>query len=665
MATVRCSKSAMSVIRLVSVPVLGLLVLAAAGAPNAPAPASAARAPAGPPDGTYIYALSRNGGNVGTTTVVIHRRDDVRELETDEAGSAAAARVHILGSYRYSDLGVQSYSGTYQAPFLRSSPLGRLYKFRAAPDYHAQTTVRYRAGAASLTASIDGTPFADLLGVPADVKRAVRIPWLFDAPFMTGTLLLPAFRHRSNEASLAPVSEAFPSGVATVAQRLVRAAAAFPGTPKSDLAVDVPGLVRVWFDPATYIVHEAHFTAVNFDARLLSYIKGGYTAPFAPELPGAPAPPLAREISTVTAADGTSLGALVSRPPGGKAPSPVVVLVPPGPGAGADYDGEGPTPMYPDLARALVQRGYAVLRYDMRGIGKSGGSAQAETWDQALADARAALDRVTQDPALDAKRTYALGYGNGADLALAAAASGNVSLAGVIALAPTVLSYRNCPAAIDAGALAASDVTWRKSSLAHDPGALAARAKAPLLVLHPGLPVCNETKDQIDAYDDRLRAANPLATVIAATDLTQRFGSRYEAEAPLDTQEFFPYRFDASTAVAIGDWLDHPKSASASGVTHGTPGGAPVKPPPPPPGVDANGSGLPNPRAGGSARPEPARSVEPGVVLPSGTTPPPFVAQPPTDTPVPTPRPPATAAPAVASASPAAPPASPAATVTP
>ena len=652
----------MALLRGLRLPLLAVGLLAAA--PAAPSPA-AAGAPPAPPNGTYTYALSRNGGAQGTTSVVLYRRNDVRQVETSESGSAGAARMVAVGTFRYADLGVDSYVATYQAPFLRSSPLGRTYRFRTVPNFNGQWTVRYRSVPGSLVASIDGSPFVDRLDVPSEARPAVRDPWIFDAPFMTGAMLLPAFRRRSGDASLAPVSEAFPSGITSSGQRLVRATPSFSKTPKNDLALDVPGLARVWYDPTTFIVHEVHFFAANFDARLVSYVKGGGDAvPFSAAPVPAPAPALPRETATFTSADGTSLAALLSRPAGAAGPKvPAIVFVPPGPAAATDYQGDGPSPMYPALVLAFVQRGYAVLRYDMRGVGKSGGSATTQTWDQALADAGAALAKLADDETIDSKRVFLLGYGNGADLALAASVAAGAHVAGVVALGPTALTYRNCAAALTAGVGTPDDAAWRRSALAHDPTALAARAKAPLLVLHPGEPVCAETKDQTDAYDDRLREGNPLATIVAATDLTRRFGSRYEAESPENTEAFFPYVFDASTASAIADWLDAPKTASAANASRGVPAGGGAAKPPPPPGVDKSGTGLPTPLGSGSPTPAPPRSVEPGVVLPSGMTPPPAQVAPPT--PIATPGPSVAPAPAITVAPSPAPPANPETTTAP
>jgi dienelactone hydrolase len=274
------------------------------------------------------------------------------------------------------------------------------------------------------------------------------------------------------------------------------------------------------------------------------------------------------------------------------------------------------------LALTFAQRGYAVLRYDTRGIGKSAGSAD-ETWEQSLADAEAAIAFAESQDEVDPASVYALGYGSGADLALTASGSADTAVAGVVALAPTVLSYRDCAQRTKAAVAGA----FARTSLGHDPRALAARSHVPLFVLHAGVASCAETRDETIAYDAKLRAVNARATIVVASDLSARFGGLYDADAPLDTEEFFPYRFDPSTAGAIADWLDNPKTAGSNGGIDTTGPSAPRAhaPPPPPPvsNPDMNGE-LPNPHV--SATPE---RVAPGVVLPSGMTPPPGQGEPP------------------------------------
>lgn len=238
------------------------------------------------------------------------------------------------------------------------------------------------------------------------------------------------------------------------------------------------------------------------------YVSTSMRAPFEP-LPTATAKPkLDSSGVTFASEDGTMLAGVVSRPPGVTKKLPAIVFVPPGAGVGRNFGGEGPDPIYPDLAFAM--RGYVVIRYDARGVAKSGGSREIETWEQSLAGAEAAERYAQANDGIDAARIYALGYGSGGDLALASAASGNASenLAGVVALAPTSIAYRECAKATKSLA----DV-WQKSALAHDPVAFATRGHDPILVFHPGISRCGESSEALVAYDDRLRANNSRATI--------------------------------------------------------------------------------------------------------------------------------------------------------
>lgn len=603
-------------------PAVALIAATAPPARRAP-PAPPVSQPAAPPNGTYTYALTRNGTDIGKTTVVVVRRDVTHTVDIDETGEASAARAHVVASYRYADASPDTYIATYRAPFVRNSVLGRAIAARPHAPFDAQTTLRYRFDDAGANATVDGSAATIALPLPgkngkSDVKRL----WVLDGPFVAGALMLPAFHHRSGETALAPVSLAFDdaAGAPLVAERLVRASPQFPKTPKNDLALDVEGVARVWYDPGNFIVHEVHFAQINVDARLLSYARTLEPA----TLEAAPAPtprPRVPAIDfTFSSADGTLLSGVMNVQAGLKKLPPVVVLVPPAPSASRAFGGDGPEPMYPELALALAERGYAVMRYDTRGIAKSGGSASNETWDQALSDARALLQFAADADGVDKTHVYALGFASGADLALAAAASPEVRSAGVVALAPSVLAYRECAKRTERGAVATS--AWRTSSFAHDPTALAQRTRVPLFVLHPGVAACGETADEIAAYDEKLRASNPLATILLASDLSARFGGRYDADAPVDTEAIFPYRFDASTIGAIGDWLDSPKSAA--GAASGTrlpagSGGTRANPRPPPAPSDEGDAGVAPARIA-TPRPTavPSSDVLPGQVVVPG-----------------------------------------------
>jgi alpha/beta superfamily hydrolase len=614
-------------IRLFLAPLCAAALLAAVAPSSvAPSPSSAPRTastpqarssppprvagpPAAPPDGTYVYALSRNGTDQGQTTVVVLRREEAATIDTNEAGAAGAARAQIVASFRYKDLGIDSYVASYEAPFLRTSPLGRPSAMRSHPQGSA--TVRYHFTADGASASIDGARGTDTF--------AQRDAWIFDAPFMTGAMFVPALRHRSGRAQIAPVSEAFDEGPSDAApERYVSTAPHAPKTPKTDAALEVTGVATLWFDRGNYIVHEAYFDRINLDARLVSYSRTADVASFEPAATPTPRPRLVNLAATFASDDGTKLAGVLDLPASGKAHAAAVVFVPAGPGGTRDFGGDGPAPMYPDLAITFAQRGYAVFRYDSRGMGKSEGSSDA-TWAQSLADAEAAIAYAESQEEVDPAQVYVLGYGTGADLALTASSATDTTVAGVIALAPTAISYRDCAQRTKSSEKDA----FSKTAAAHDPRALAARSRVPLFVLHPGVGLCGETKDEVAAYDEQLRSSNPRTTSVSANDLSARFGGLYDADSTVDTEEFFPYRFDPSTSGAIADWLDNPKIA-VPGAAPAAPSARAPAPPPPPPlsNPDMNGE-MPNPHV--SATPD--RGAAPGVVLPPGMTPPTYQPQ--------------------------------------
>ncbi len=577
----------------------------------APRRFSRTNVPGAPPDGTYVYELSRNGTTQGSTTVALFHRNERSAIETDESGSFGAAAETAEASFSYADFSTLDYTATYRAPFPRTFPLGRSDAARPHVAFDAPATVRYAFENGGVRASVDGV--ASSYVAPAAAPAAARHPaFVVDAPFMTTVLLLPGYRSRAHANDLTWYSLAFPQtsdGAVPIASSAIRRASApprFPKTPKNAVAIEMAGLATLWFDPNNGIVYEAHFDNLNVDARLASYSRSVEVAAFETPKPYAAAPKIVSRAALVPSGD-AKLGAVLNLPDNATSAVPAVVLIPPGPAGDRNYDDAGPQPMYVDLAVALTQRGFAVLRYDPRGSGRNP-RAQA-TWDDARADARAALAYAQTAQGIDPARVFALGYGNGADLALAASdpASG-VRVAGVVALAPTTTRYDSC--ARKNGVDIAHPSAWQRSAFAHDPSKLAESANLSLFVLQPGVPACGETPAEITAYDDSLRAANPSATIVVADDLSQYFGGRYDADSRANTQMFFPYRFDTSTLGAIADWVAGPHdvvAAPARANETATPAPAARRTPPPPPGRN-----LPR------SSPTPI-TVQPGVVLPSGS----------------------------------------------
>jgi len=128
-------------------------------------------------------------------------------------------------------------------------------------------------------------------------------------------------------------------------------------------------------------------------------------------------------------ANGFSLAATISRPvpptepaaaPGRKAAPvrlPAVILV----------SGSSPTdrdeivsgiPIFAQLANALADAGYLVVRYDERGVGQSGGRAESATFEEFGTDARAVFTYLSKRNDVDPRRVSVIGYGEGGWVAL-------------------------------------------------------------------------------------------------------------------------------------------------------------------------------------------------------------------------------------------------------
>ncbi len=106
--------------------------------------------------------------------------------------------------------------------------------------------------------------------------------------------------------------------------------------------------------------------------------------------------------------------------PAGPGPFPAVVMVS---DLGAqDRDGTmGNYHLMGSLADYLTRRGVAVLRYDDRGVGQSGGSTSTATTAMLVSDVQAALNFLRARLEININRIGVLGHGEGANVALLAA----------------------------------------------------------------------------------------------------------------------------------------------------------------------------------------------------------------------------------------------------
>ncbi|MBC6699640.1 alpha/beta hydrolase family protein [Hymenobacter puniceus] len=156
--------------------------------------------------------------------------------------------------------------------------------------------------------------------------------------------------------------------------------------------------------------------------------------PVRPQDPVAPLPYLERQVRFKSSNSGPELAGTLTLPPS-KGPFPAVVLVS---GSGPQDRDESIMGHHPFrvLADYLTRRGFAVLRYDDRGVGQSGGTFATATTADFLADAQAALAFLRTQAGVQAKHVGMLGHSEGGTIALLAGAGPQppafiVSLAGM------------------------------------------------------------------------------------------------------------------------------------------------------------------------------------------------------------------------------------------
>lgn len=120
-------------------------------------------------------------------------------------------------------------------------------------------------------------------------------------------------------------------------------------------------------------------------------------------------------------AAGFSLGATTTRPGTASGKLPAVVLASaPGP-QDRDYSAYG-VPIFANIAGALADAGHFVVRYDARGSGRSGGRTENASLAEYVADLRQIVNWLRRQRDVDADRIAVIGYGDGAAVALLAAA---------------------------------------------------------------------------------------------------------------------------------------------------------------------------------------------------------------------------------------------------
>jgi uncharacterized protein len=167
----------------------------------------------------------------------------------------------------------------------------------------------------------------------------------------------------------------------------------------------------------------------------LALARGVTAAPKRPQTPVAPFPYDTLEVVVPNRAAGITLAGTLTEPRG-DGPFPAVVLLTGSGPQNRDEELFGHQP-FRLIADALTRAGFAVLRTDDRGVGRSGGSFATATIPDFVADARAGLEFLATRREIDRARLGLLGHSEGGIEAAEAAlpAKGATPVAFVVLLA--------------------------------------------------------------------------------------------------------------------------------------------------------------------------------------------------------------------------------------
>jgi uncharacterized protein len=120
-------------------------------------------------------------------------------------------------------------------------------------------------------------------------------------------------------------------------------------------------------------------------------------------------------------ANGFNISGTLTMPPGvGRLRHPIILLV----GGSGPVDRDETVagiPIFSQLAGALAERGFIVLRYDKRGIGQSGGRTETVTLTDYADDLLAAIKWLARRDDVDSRRIAVVGHSEGGSVAMLAA----------------------------------------------------------------------------------------------------------------------------------------------------------------------------------------------------------------------------------------------------
>ncbi|MHB8140948.1 MAG: alpha/beta hydrolase family protein [Vulcanimicrobiaceae bacterium] len=472
--------------------------------PSVVAVAHVGALPRRPPNGTYVYTLAQNGVTLAKSTISISSTAGAISVGENIRGVVNAV---AKTTYDAATLHEKAYAATFRLAH-GSQP----------------TTVRLKAGIATV----------HVPGQTVKIHALPAAPLLLLGDNLVGTnLFIPAILAHTHTSAF---TLAVLSGGRAMLARVVHggpvAPPPFARRRDRHLAVDVAGLQLIyWYRPRSYIVDAVVVPAQGAIFALRSRSTGvqpvGTPAPRVTPVPTAQ-PHFESRSVRFTSADGAVLAGTLTVPDGVKGDVPAVVLVQ-GSGPMDRNETIGPNSVFLQLSNALSNAGYIVLRYDKRGIGRSGGSAIDATHRLLLADVKAAFAFVQRQPHVNAARVYLLGHSEGGLLVPEVAAKDR-AVAGVILMAPPSLplwklsmqqaeaegarpqAERRALAAIRAGKTTFEGSIWYRSEMDIDPRAAISKVRCPILIVQ-GADDLQVLPRDLPRLVDAARSHNPNVTV--------------------------------------------------------------------------------------------------------------------------------------------------------
>ena len=179
------------------------------------------------------------------------------------------------------------------------------------------------------------------------------------------------------------------------------------------------------------------------DQLVGNFEQGGMSLPLslrrvakAEDTKSAPTTYTEEELTIPVSGSSVVLSGSLALPKSGKAPYPTLILIT---GSGPQDRDEtvfGHKPFL-DITRRLTEAGFAVFRYDDRGVGKSTGIFMASHVQDFVRDAEAVVKAMKGHKAVNPQRIFLLGHSEGSYIA-SKVASQDRSLAGIVSLAGPV-----------------------------------------------------------------------------------------------------------------------------------------------------------------------------------------------------------------------------------